>query len=64
MTDNVAHGGMNGCKTEIKPRLGGARRDGVAAIFPQLRGLIPQGKIVGENEGGGAVKTPLRHGRG
>lgn len=25
--------------------------------------LIPRGKRVGENEGGRAVKTPLRHGR-
>lgn len=53
--NNVAHGGMNRCKRQIKQRLGGA------AELKWL--LIPRRKRVGENEGGRAVKTPLRHGR-
>lgn len=45
--NNVAHGGMNRCKTQIKQRLGGACTAGAAALIPQPCRLIPRRKIVG-----------------
>lgn len=57
--NNVAHGGLNRCKTQIKERLRGAFRVEEPVLFPQPRGLIPRlprRKIVCENEGGRAVK--------